>query len=344
MRIPCPTEEARAPAAVAPVRRATFPPVPMGWYYLCRSGDLRRGPAKADLGRSRFVAFRDIQGKVSVLEGRCSHMGADLSRGAVVDGVLRCPLHGWGYAGDGRCVRIPASGTIPPFACQAVYPSVEIGGHVLFHNVVAARFPMPFFDDVSPGDLRPAEPFDFVVNTPWYMIGANAFDLQHFRVAHDRTLVGTPLIDSPSPFARRIAATYDVTGRSVRDRLTRRFSGRQVRMTVTVWAGTLILVTAAFRRTTSYGMVLVKPLDDGRSQLRTIVWVRRRPGVLARTLVDPLDARIRRRFIRAFLMDDAVRSDGVRYNPATLIDADHEMREYFTALAAMSGDEPPGPV
>lgn len=340
----CPTQKARAPDSTVSARRVTFPPVPMGWYYLCRSGHLRSGPAKVVLGRSTFVAFRDTQGTVAVLEGRCSHMGADLSRGTVVGGSLRCPLHGWEYAADGRCVRIPASGTIPPLACQAVYPSVEIGGHILFHNAQAARFPMPFFDDVSPGDLRPAEPFDFVVNTPWYMIGANAFDLQHFRVAHDRTLVGTPLIDSPSPFARRIAATYDVTGRSVRDRLTRQFSGRQVRMTVNVWAGTLILVTAAFRRTTSYGMVFVKPLDDGRSHLRTIVWVRRRPGALARTLLDPLDARIRRRFIRAFLMDDAVRSDGVRYNPATLIDADHEMREYFTALAAMSGEVPPRPV
>jgi nitrite reductase/ring-hydroxylating ferredoxin subunit len=340
----CSTQKARTPDSIVAARRVTFPPVPMGWYYLCRSGHLRTGPAKVVLGRSTFVAFRDTQGTVAVLEGRCSHMGADLSRGTVVGGSLRCPLHGWEYAADGRCVRIPASGTVPPLACQAVYPSVEIGGHILFHNAQAARFPMPFFDGVFPDDLRPAEPFDFVVNTPWYMIGANAFDLQHFRVAHDRTLVGTPLIDSPSPFARRIAATYDVTGRSVRDRLTRQFSGRQVRMTVTVWAGALILVTAAFRRTTSYGMVFVKPLDDGRSHLRTIVWVRRRPGALARTLLDPLDARIRRRFIRAFLMDDAVRSDGVRYNPATLIDADHEMREYFTALAAMSGEVPPRPV
>ncbi|MDB5293934.1 MAG: Rieske (2Fe-2S) region, partial [Phycisphaerales bacterium] len=119
MPIPLPTEEPRAPAAASTVRRVTFPPMPVGWYYLCRSGDLWRGPVKADLGHSTFVAFRDTQGKVAVLEGRCSHMGADLSRGAVVDGMLRCPLHGWGYAGDGRCVRIPASGTIPAFACQA---------------------------------------------------------------------------------------------------------------------------------------------------------------------------------------------------------------------------------
>jgi phenylpropionate dioxygenase-like ring-hydroxylating dioxygenase large terminal subunit len=263
-------------------------------------------------------------------------MGADLARGRVIGGFLRCPLHGWEYGGDGRCVRIPATDRIPPFACQAAFPTAEVGGHVLFHNAPAAQFPMPFFEGCIVADLFPASPFDLVVDTPWYMIGANAFDLQHFRVAHDRTLVGEPVVALASPFARRITATYDVTGCSIRDRLTRRFSGPSVRMSVTVWAGSLILVTATFRRTTSYGMVFLRPLGERRTHLRTIVWVPRRGGVVTRALIDPLDAWIRRRFIRAFMTEDAVRSDGVCYNPATLIDADREIRDYMTWLTAVS--------
>ena len=263
-------------------------------------------------------------------------MGADLTRGRVIGGALRCPLHGWEYAGDGRCVRIPVTAVIPPFACQAAFPTAEVAGHVLFHNSPVARFPMPFFEGRSVADLLPASPFEFVVDTPWYMIGANAFDLQHFRIAHDRTLTDDPVVDLPSRFARRITATYDVSGRSVRDRLTRRFSGPSVRMSVTVWGGTLILVTATFRRTTSYGMVALEPLAETRTRVRTIVWVPRRTGAMARTLLDPLDARIRRRFIRAFMLEDAVRSNGVRYNPATLIDADRELRDYMTWLAGVS--------
>jgi hypothetical protein len=120
-----------------------------------------------------------------------------------------------------------------------------------------------------------------------------------------------------------------LTGTSLRDRLTRRFSGPRVRMSVTVWAGTLILVTAAFRRTTSYGMVFVRPLDGGRSHLRTIVWVPRRRGKMRRAILDPLDAWIRRRS-----MDDAVRSSGVGYNPATLIDAGDRSRSTSPLLNA----------
>jgi phenylpropionate dioxygenase-like ring-hydroxylating dioxygenase large terminal subunit len=317
-------------------RQLTFPKIPRGWYYLCHSHALRTAPVGHELGNAKYAAFRDAEGRVAVLDARCSHMGADLAKGRAVDGVLHCPLHDWQYGGDGRCLRIPASMELPPFARQSTYPTAELGGHAVFHNAPVADYPMPFFEGRSPAELYPAKPFDFFVNTPWYLVGANAFDLQHFRIAHDRTLVDAPTVDLPSPFARRIAATYDVTGNSVRDRITRRFSGPQVHMAVTVWGGTLILVTARFRRTTSYGMVFVRPLGDDRTHLRTIVWVPRRSGRLASAAIDPIDASIRRRFIRAFMADDALRSDGVRYNPATLIEADREMAHYLAWLLAVT--------
>jgi hypothetical protein len=234
-------------------------------------------------------------------------------------------------------VHVPATPDVPPFACQVAYPTAEMGGNVLFCNAPVAPFPMPFYENRAPDDLLAAEPFEMAAPMPWYMAGANAFDEQHFRVAHDRTLVGSPTVDTPAPFARRISADYDVTGASVRDRLTRRFSGPRVRMSATVWGGTVVLVTAQFRRTTSYGMVFVRPAGAGRSHLTTIVWVPRRRGGAARALLDPIDAGVRRRFIRAFMDDDAVRAHGIGYNPATLIDADRELRDYFSWLAGLNG-------
>ena len=317
--------------------RAPFPAVPTGWYYLCRSRELRPGPVRVEVGDKLFVGFRDASGRPATLEGRCSHMRADLSRGEVAAGRLRCPLHAWEYGGDGRCVHIPAADDIPAFARQTAYPTAEIGGNVAFCNAPVAPFAMPFYEGRTPDELLAAEPFDMVARMPWYVVAANAFDLQHFRVAHDRTLAGTPVVDTPAPFARRVSAEYDVTGSGLRDRLTRRFSGPRVRMSVTVWGGTNVLVTARFRRTTSYGMVFVRPLDADTTHLRTVVWVPRRRGAAARALIDPLDAAVRRRFIRAFMDDDAVRAHGVGYNPATLIDADRELRAYFAWLAEVTG-------
>ena len=107
-------------------------------------------------------------------------------------------------------------------------------------------------------------------------------------------------------------------------------------MTATVWAGTIILVTAKFRRTTSYGMVFFRPLAENKTHLRTIVWVPRHRGAVMGRFIDPIDAWIRRGFIRAFMMGDAMRSDGVRYNPARLIDADRVLADYLTWLMTLS--------
>lgn len=319
-----------------------FPKFPKGWYLLCASDVLRNGPVGYTLGDARFVAFRDARGRAVVLDGRCSHMRADLAKGCVRNGVIHCPLHDWQYAGDGNCVKIPAGDAIPPFAKQISYPAAEIGGQVVFFNSPVADYPMPFFDCVSPEELCPAPPFDIELQCPWYLVGANGFDVQHFRVAHDRTLKDSPIIDSPAPFAQRIVATYDVTGGGFRDALTRHFAGPQVRMSVTSWAGVNIIVTATFAKTRTHGMVFVRPLDEERTLLKTIVWVPRHAGTLAKSLIDPVAARIRRRFIQAFLNDDAARSDGARYNPATLLpDADRVMKNYLDWLASLASNTPP---
>lgn len=312
-----------------------FAQFPASWYYLGHSLDLKRGPIGVDVGYRRYVGFLASTGPV-VIDARCSHLGADLARGCVTGDSIRCPFHSWEYGPDGRCNRIPSTTDIPAFARQQAYPVAEIGGHVFFFNRPVALFPLPFFDDTTPAELRPAKPFQLIAEIPWYLVGANGFDIQHFRSAHDRTLVGQHVVDQPCKFARRICASFDVTGDSIHDRLTRWFSGPQVRMTVTDWCGNLILVTAKFRRTTSYGLVTAVPLGLDRTLVRVIVWVRQSQNHLARMLFDPLDAMVRRSFIRRFIKSDADRSVGVRYNPATLIEADRELAGYLDWLKNIS--------
>jgi aminopyrrolnitrin oxygenase len=313
------------------VSRVAFSKAPEGWYYLCGSRDLSRGPVGIELDKSRFVAFRDSAGRVGVLNAQCAHMGADLAHGRVVNGRLCCPLHGWEYSSDGSCQRIPASESIPAFARQCAYPCVELNGNVFFCNRAVPPHPMPFFDGVGRDHLLPGAPFEFRVSIPWYLVSANAFDAQHFRTAHDRTLAGEPVIDSPGPLARRITATYRVTGANWRDRLTRAFAGPLVTMIATVWRGTLVLVTARFKRTTSYGLVSIRPLSGLRSIVTVVVWVPRRRSWVGR-LFDPVDAAIRRSFIRAFLLPDVSAASGIHYNPQTLIDADRELAAYLDWL------------
>lgn len=322
-----------------------FPAYPVSWYWFCRSEELRRRPLSREMLGRRVVAYRTASGRVAMLDGRCSHLGADLGRGCVVGEAIQCPFHHWEYGPDGRCQRIPVTEAIPPSARQAIFPAVERHGYVFFFNGPRPLFPLPFFAGADPADFVAARPFGTVLDCPWYMIGSNAFDLQHFRAAHDRRLAGNHEVICPHPFARRASARFQVAGASLQDRVTRLFAGPEVVMAITDWCGNLMFATATFRRTTSYGMVITEPLNSGKVHVRVIVFVPRSRSSVGRWLRDSLRLAIRRFFIKKFLSSDAARLDGVRYSPHGLIDWDRDLAEYFSWLAGVAHGVPnePGP-
>ena len=313
-----------------------FPAAPISWFHFCASHELDRKPVRLELGGREFVGYRTQSGRAVILAGRCSHMGANLANGTVNGERLVCPLHGWEYGANGACEKIPETETIPTFARQCSYPVEERGGHVFFFNHSRARFPLPFFEGTQSDQLLAAQPFELMADVPWYFIGANGFDVQHFRMAHDRILMGEPQVSSPSPFARQIVATYEVTGNSTWDRITRRIAGSRVTMSVTAWCGSMLFVRAEFARTTSFGLFNVLPIDASRTRGRVIVWVKRSGNPLGQNLFDPINAWIRRIFIRTFLQSDLPRIAGLRYQPSNLIPADRTLAEYFEWLETVA--------
>ena len=105
--------------------------------------------------------------------------------------------------------------------------------------------------------------------------GANFFDLQHFRGAHERQVVGEPRVDCPAPYAARASARFRIAGDSVQDRLTRWFAGDVVEMSITDWCGNLMFTTARFAETCSYGMAVTEPMAGGGVDAKLIVFVPR---------------------------------------------------------------------
>jgi phenylpropionate dioxygenase-like ring-hydroxylating dioxygenase large terminal subunit len=316
--------------------RDRFPAYPVSWYLFAPSHALRRGPISRAIFGRRLVAFRTESGRAAVLDARCSHFGADLGRGCVRGEAIRCAFHQWEYAADGRCVHIPRAARIPPTAGQASYPVVERHSFLFVFNGSEPLFELPFFPGVRPEDLVPTRPFGFELACPWYLIGANFFDLQHFRGAHDRQVIGEPRVDCPAPFARRAGARFRIAGHSWQDRLTRRFAGDEVEMTIIDWCGNLMFTTARFARTCSYGMAITEPTADGGVTLTLIVFVPRSRGTLGRRLIDPLNGQARRLFIKNFLAPDAERLNGISYSPCGLINEDRHLAEYLQWLAVVA--------
>lgn len=317
-----------------------FPSYPVSWYWFGSLKELRRGPISRDLFGTRLVAFRTESGRLAVLDARCSHLGSDLADGHVIGEAIRCPFHHWEYGPDGRCTRIPITTCIPNTARQRSYPVVERHGFLFVFNGRQPGFELPFFPGVDVGELTPTRPFSTVLTCPWYMVGANAFDLQHFRTAHDRRLASKPSVACPAPFARHASARFEVVGSCFQDRLTRWFAGNEVEMSITDWCGNLMFVTARFRRTCSYGMITTEPLSSQTVRVRVTVFVPCGQHPLWRRLVDPLHGWIRRLFVMQFLRADVPRLNACRYNPYGLIPQDRELVEYFCWLVHVSHGVP----
>jgi phenylpropionate dioxygenase-like ring-hydroxylating dioxygenase large terminal subunit len=317
-----------------------LPEWPRAWYMFCTAAELGRAP----LGRRAFgrdlVAFRPASGGVAVMLGRCPHRGANLADGEVVGDCLRCPFHHWHFAASGACVRIPATTSIPPFARQTAFPAVERHGGVFFFNGREADFPIP---ELDPPERASAPAFRLTLDCPWYLVGANGIDVQHFRTTHDRELIGEPRVEHPAPHVHRSVCRFRVAGGGWRDQLTRAFAGPEVEMDVTDWAGTLFFVRASFRRTRTYGLVGILPEDAARTHVYITTSVERSRTLAGRVVVDPVVVRVRRYFIREFLRPDVARSAGIRYDPSRLIEADRLLADYFRWLHLLHPRSIPSP-
>ncbi len=90
---------------------------PVGW-----ASAIGTAPKRTVLLDTAVVVWRDGAGTAHAFRDLCMHRGTALSLGSVEDDCLVCPYHGWSYASDGRCVKIPqlAEGLPIPERVRAV--------------------------------------------------------------------------------------------------------------------------------------------------------------------------------------------------------------------------------
>ena len=87
-------------------------------------------PVKVDILGYEFVAFRDSNGQIGVLDAHCPRRGAHLFFGRNEECGLRCVYHGWKFATDGTAVElpnVPAGAPLHDTMRTGAYPVVEQG-------------------------------------------------------------------------------------------------------------------------------------------------------------------------------------------------------------------------
>jgi phthalate 4,5-dioxygenase oxygenase subunit len=88
-------------------------------------------PVRVKLLSERLLAWRDTQGRYSLIDEFCAHRGTSLWVGRNEENGLRCPYHGWKYDWTGQCIEVPSELEESGF-CKKIklksYPLVERGG------------------------------------------------------------------------------------------------------------------------------------------------------------------------------------------------------------------------
>lgn len=184
----------------------TGPGTPMGeamrqiWLPALLSSELPQpdcDPVHVELLGENFVAFRDSEGKVGLLDEFCAHRGASLTLGRSEKCGLRCIYHGWLFAADGTVLETP-NVEDPNFKKRfkaKAYPVREAGGIVWTYIGDAAELPrfhdFPFLDAPA-GKILPAL---HVINCNYVQVMEGLLDSSHLSVLHISQFTGGEMPD-----------------------------------------------------------------------------------------------------------------------------------------------------
>jgi phenylpropionate dioxygenase-like ring-hydroxylating dioxygenase large terminal subunit len=169
------------------------------WQPVARVRDLEQGPKRSVLLGEALSVFLTESGKPAVVSDRCAHRGASLSMGKVQGDSIQCPYHGWEWAGDGACTRVPSlpdQSQIPPRARIPSFPVREQWGLVwtALEEPLGEPPTLPWFD-AEKWTWGHGEPFELPVG--FGIMIENFRDVSHFAFVHQATFGEMPEVIEP---------------------------------------------------------------------------------------------------------------------------------------------------
>ncbi len=161
------------------------------WHPVAHSREVADRPLAVKLLDQPLVLWR-AGGQVAAFYDLCVHRGTPLSLGWIDDDQLVCPYHGWCYAGDGTCTRIPAllPGRAIPRKARAVAYHVQERYGLVWVCLDEPRADIPAFPpEVDDPSYRwEAYSSDGVWQANVARMVENLADYSHFAWVHPGTL------------------------------------------------------------------------------------------------------------------------------------------------------------
>lgn len=146
-----------------------------------------------------LALYRTPDGEVVVLEDRCPHRLAPLSRGRVVGDRLVCGYHGLEFGREGMCLHNPHGARIPPQARVRRFAACEKHGAIWIWLGTGQpdMAQIPDFSILDGATGAAALRRDhLLMAAPWDLITDNLLDLSHVNFLHEGILGNSEMIDA----------------------------------------------------------------------------------------------------------------------------------------------------
>ncbi|MCX7930998.1 MAG: aromatic ring-hydroxylating dioxygenase subunit alpha [Rhodovarius sp.] len=251
------------------------------WYPLMPLSMLADGPKPFRLLGRDLVLWLDGEGQPAVLEDRCCHRTAKLSKGFYENGRLACGYHGWEFDRHGRVVRIPQHPPERQSGGRMSTPAYRAAARYgyLWCALEEPLFPIPDFEEEAEG-CRRIDEFYEVWNCAGLRVMENSFDNAHFSFVH-RASFGDQ--GHPEPAKLEIEEYSDgflmitevpVRNPEIQKKVLRMDSDRTVRMMRGRWYMPFLRkLRIRYPNGLSHSIVTAAtPIDDTRSQIVQFVY------------------------------------------------------------------------
>jgi phenylpropionate dioxygenase-like ring-hydroxylating dioxygenase large terminal subunit len=168
-----------------------FDLMPRQWTPVLPLAAVDRNPMLVEVAGERLVAFRDGAASWHALFDRCPHRSASLSRGTVrEDGTLQCSYHGWRFAGDGRCRKVPLNALTGKALARvrAIAVPVRVLGGALWVFTGAEPTDEPVLPESLQGDAERFGTYAEEWQAHWTRAVENFIDFAHPAYVHPDTI------------------------------------------------------------------------------------------------------------------------------------------------------------
>jgi phenylpropionate dioxygenase-like ring-hydroxylating dioxygenase large terminal subunit len=160
------------------------------WQPVAMASELDDLPLAVRILGEDLVLFRDRSGRTGLLHRHCSHRGASLEYGIVMECGIKCCYHGWHYDIDGTILDLPSEPAGSPIrhkVVQGAYPTREHDGIIFAYLGPPAKQPdFPIYDTMRMADTE-AIPFSLSIPCNWLQVYENTQDPIHVIHLHARS-------------------------------------------------------------------------------------------------------------------------------------------------------------